>query len=182
MRGVVDPEIPDWRNVELPDAWPDRVSLRRPSGVWRWIRCMFGRRQRIELPPGLPGGAELPRYALQAFHNLPNGNYSKRLTRSYVVGFDRAMLGQMKPARRRLAEYLKGASAALDVGTGGGRTAAALRASGVGEVWGLDPSPYMLQHAAADHPDIQFVQGLAEKTGFPDQRFDAIAVCFVLHE
>jgi ubiquinone/menaquinone biosynthesis C-methylase UbiE len=182
MLAASDPEIPDWGAVELPDAWPDRVSLRRPSGLWRWIRCFFGARQRIELPAGLPGGDALPRYALQGFHNLPNGNYSKRHTRSYIVGFDRAMLGQMKGARRRLVAYLAGARAALDVGTGGGRTAAALRDSGVADVWGIDPSPYMLQHAAADHPDVRFVQGLAEKTGFPDERFDAIAVCFVFHE
>ena len=182
MQFAFDPEIPDWGAVQLPDAWPDRVTFRRPTGIWRWIRCFFGGRQRIELPADLPGGAALPRYVLQGFHNLPNGNYSKRLTRSYIVGFDRAMLGQMKGARRRLAEYLGGAQVALDVGTGGGRTAAALRESGVAEVWGIDPSPYMLQHAAADHPDVHFVQGLAERTGFPDERFDAIAVCFVFHE
>jgi ubiquinone/menaquinone biosynthesis C-methylase UbiE len=182
MQVAFDPKIPDWATVQLPDAWPDRVSLRRPSSVWRWLRCFFGARQRIELPSGLPGADALPRYALQGFHNLPNGNYSKRYTRSYIVGFDRAMLGQMAGARRRLADYLKGARTALDVGTGGGRTAAELRESGVAEVWGIDPSPYMLQHAAADHPDVRFVQGLAERTGFPDERFDAIAVCFVFHE
>ena len=85
-------------------------------------------------------------------------------------------------ARRRLAAYLTGAEAALDVGTGGGRTAAALSESGIPEVWGIDPSPYMLQHAARDHAEIPFVQGSAEKTGFREGRFDAIAVCFVLHE
>jgi ubiquinone/menaquinone biosynthesis C-methylase UbiE len=182
MSAAADPGIPDWRAVELPDSWPDQLTLRRPAGIWRWLRCFFGARQRIELPAGLPGCRELPRYVLQGFHNLPNGNYSKRITRSYIVGFDRVMLGRMKAARRRLAEYLAGSASALDVGTGGGRTAAALRDSGVADVWGIDPSPYMLQHAAADRPDVRFVQGLAEKTGFPDQRFDAVAVCFVLHE
>ena len=46
----------------------------------------------------------------------------------------------------------------------------------------MDPSPYMLKHAATEHAEIRFVQGSAESTGFPDGRFDAIAVCFVLHE
>jgi ubiquinone/menaquinone biosynthesis C-methylase UbiE len=179
---VLDPEVPDWRALELPDTWPDRLSLRRPSQIWRWIRCMLGARQRVELPAGLPGVEALPRYVLEAFHNLPNGNYSKHVTRNYLNGFDRVMLGQMKRARRRLAGYLAGSQWALDVGTGGGRTAAALRESGVSEVWGIDPSPYMLQHAASDHPELRFVQGLAEKTGFPDERFDAVAVCFVFHE
>src|SRR5262245_53369784 len=133
MQYAFDPKIPDWGTVQLPDAWPDQVSLRRPSSVWRWLRCFFGARQRIEVPANLPGGTALPRYVLQGFHNLPNGNYSKRITRSYIVGFDRAMLGRMQRARRRLAEYLAGARTALDVGTGGGRTAAALRQSGVAE-------------------------------------------------
>jgi len=179
---AVDPRAPDWRTIELPDAWPDRVSWRRPAVIWRWLRCLFGARQLDALPAGMPGREGVPDYALQAFHNLPNGNFSRRATRGYIVGFDRAMLGRMTAARRRLAEYLAGSQAALDVGTGGGRTAAALRASGVREVWGVDPSPYMLQHAAREHAEIRFVQGSAENTGFPDARFDAIAVCFVLHE
>jgi len=154
-----DPPVPDWRAIELPDAWPDRLSVRRPAEAWRWIRCFLGARQRVELPPGLPGAGRLPRYVLQGFHNLPNGNFSKTVTRSYVTGFDRVMLGRMRAARRRLAGYLAGSRAALDVGTGGGRTAAALRASGVPEVWAIDPSPYLLKHAASDHPDIRFVQG-----------------------
>jgi ubiquinone/menaquinone biosynthesis C-methylase UbiE len=182
MPPVLDPRVPDWRDVELPDAWPDRLSLRHPAEIWRWIRCLLGARQRVELPTGMPGLAALPPYLLQAFHNLPNGNFSKGGTSGYIIGFDRAMLGRMSAARRRLAAYLAGSRAALDVGTGGGRTAAALRRSGIPEVWGIDPSPYMLKHAARAHPDVRFALGLAEKTGFADGRFDAIAVCFVLHE
>jgi ubiquinone/menaquinone biosynthesis C-methylase UbiE len=179
---ALDPEVRDWRRVELPDTWPDRLSLRRPSQIWRWIRAILGGRQRVELPAGLPGVELLPRYTLEAFHNLPNGNYSKSGTRNYLLGFEQVMLGQMKRARRRLAGYLAGSRSALDVGTGGGRTAAALHESGITDVWGIDPSPYMLQHAASDHPELRFAQGLAEKTGFSDERFDAVAICFVLHE
>jgi ubiquinone/menaquinone biosynthesis C-methylase UbiE len=146
------------------------------------MRCMLGARQRVELPPEVPNVEALPRYVLEAFHNLPNGNYSKSATRNYLVGFDRLMLGRMERARRRLAGYLAGSQSALDVGTGGGRTAAALREGGITDGWGIDPSPYMLQHAASDHQELRFVQGLAEKTSFRDERFDAIAVCFVLHE
>ena len=39
-----------------------------------------------------------------------------------------------------------------------------------------------MQHAAAANPGIPFVQGIAESTGFPGGRFDAVVVCFVLHE
>jgi ubiquinone/menaquinone biosynthesis C-methylase UbiE len=177
-----DPSISDWRKLGLPDAWPDRLNLLRPDHIWRWLTCVFGRRAQVEVPAELPGREQLPRYLLREFHNLPNGNYSKSVTRGYIDWFDRIMLGRMKRARQRLAGYLRGCRTALDVGTGGGRTAAMLKATGVAEVWGLDPSPYMLQHAAGDHPDVRFVQGLAERTGFSDERFDGIAVCFVLHE
>jgi len=59
---------------------------------------------------------------------------------------------------------------------------AALKRAGIAEVWGLDPSPYMLQHAARAIPQVRFVQGVAERSGFADARFDGVAACFVLHE
>ena len=85
-------------------------------------------------------------------------------------------------ARSELAARVAGASSVLDIGCAGGRMAAAVSEQGVSDVWGLDPSPYLLQHAAQSYPHIQFVQGLAEDSGFSDQRFEAITACFVLHE
>lgn len=35
---------------------------------------------------------------------------------------------------------------------------------------------------AKDNPELHFLQGLAEDTGFGDERFDGLAVCFLLHE
>lgn len=175
--------MPDWCSIDLPDAWPDRLRLRTPRGLWRFARGVLGRdRHRVQIPEGLPGGDELPKYLLQEFHNLPNGNYSKRFTRGYITGFDRVMLGRMRRARQRIAEALGGCRAVLDVGSAGGRTAEMLRRAGVPEVWGLDASPYLLQHAAREFPGVRFVQGVAEQTGFPDQRFDGVAACFLLHE
>lgn len=169
--------------MSLPDTWPDRLRLRNPHALWRIARGLLGwRRRRVQIPDDLPGRAALPKYLLQEFHNLPNGNYSKRFTRGYITGFDRVMLGHMRQARRRIAHYLRGCRAVLDVGSAGGRTAGALREAGVPEVWGLDASPYLLQHAARDFPEVRFVQGIAEQTGFGDGRFDGIAACFVLHE
>jgi ubiquinone/menaquinone biosynthesis C-methylase UbiE len=179
---VADPRVPDWLSLELPDTWPDRLDLRRPRHLWQFLRCIAGKRQRVRLPDDLPGLDALPKYVLQEFHNLPNGNYSKKVTRGYITGFDRVMLGQMRRARGRLAGFLRGCRSALDVGCAGGRTAQALKASGIPEVWGIDPSPYLLQHAARDFPDISFVQGVAERTGFGAGRFDGIAACFLLHE
>ncbi|MBD9482117.1 class I SAM-dependent methyltransferase [Pseudomonas sp. PDM14] len=173
----------DWAHVELPDAWADRVDWTHLPDVRRVLRTILGReRQRVQLPDDLPGRALIPKYVLQEFHNLPNGNYSKSFSRGYSQGFDRFMLGSLRGGRQRVAEALRGADCALDLGCGAGRQAAALRDVGIGEVWGLDPSPYLLQNAARAHSGITWVQGVAERTGLADGQFDAVAVCFVFHE
>jgi len=182
VTGLRDPVPPRWAEVPLPDAWTDREA-HGARGAWRLVRHALGRRRaRVELPADLPLSAEIPRYALQEFHNIPNGNYSNRLTRGYATGFDVAMLGRMRPARRRMADALAGCASVLDVGCGGGASTAALAGRGIAEVWGIDPSPYLLRCAAGRVPDARFVQGIAEATGFADERFDGIACCFVFHE
>jgi ubiquinone/menaquinone biosynthesis C-methylase UbiE len=178
---TADPPVPDWINLHLPDTWPDEL-IASPLKAWRLVVRSFGKRRRVEIPTGMPGSDWLPKYILQEFHNLPNGNYSKHITRGYITGFDRLMLGRMARARAHIAQSLRGCTSVLDVGCAGGRTAGVLKASGVPEVWGLDPSPYLLQHAARAFPDVKFVQGIAERTGFPSERFDGIATCFLLHE
>ena len=177
-----DPHVPDWANLELPDSWADQLRLWRPWDLLKLMRRVLTKRQRVQLPVDMPGRELLPKYVLQEFHHLPNGNYSKQLTHGYITGFDRLMLGTMRTARSHLAESLRDCQSALDIGTAGGRTAAALKAQGIGDVWGLDPSPYLLQHAARRFHGINFVQGTAEQTPFPDQRFDGVVACFVLHE
>ena len=177
-----DPPIPDWINITLPDAWPDKLDFASPLQLWHLLKAVAGRRQRVEVPHEMPGRDCLPKYILQEFHSLPNGNYSKRLTRGYITGFDRLMLGRMTHARQHIAASLRDCTAVLDVGCAGGRTAGLLRAQGITDVWGIDPSPYLLQHAARAFPAVNFVQGIAEHTGFPDGRFDGIATCFLLHE
>lgn len=181
-RPLQDPVVPDWRNVQLPDSWADRLRLWSPFDLLKLARKVLGRRQRVQLPENMPGVELLPKYLLQEFHNVPNGNYSKRLTHGYITGFDRMMLGSMRRARKHLAQFLIGCDSVLDVGTAGGRTAAALKQHGASEVWGLDPSPYLLQHAARRHEQVRFVQGTAENIPFPAARFDGIAACFVFHE
>jgi ubiquinone/menaquinone biosynthesis C-methylase UbiE len=177
-----DPEPLRWAEVELPDAWVDREA-RGVRGAWRLVRHALGRRPtRVEIPPNLPLSVEIPRYVLHEFHNIPNGNYSNRLTRGYATGFDLAMLGRMRPVRRRMAHALAGCESALDVGCGGGASTEALVAQGIPEVWGLDPSPYLLRCADARVPRARFVHGIAERTGFSDERFDGITCCFVFHE
>lgn len=176
-----DPAVPDWINLTLPDTWPDQL-IKSPLKAWRLLARALGKRRRVQVPQDMPGREWLPKYILQEFHSLPNGNYSKHLTHGYITGFDRLMLGRMTRARTHIADALRTCASVLDVGCGGGRTADMLRAHGIEDVWGLDPSPYLLQHAARAFPHINFVQGVAERTGFPDARFDGIAACFVLHE
>jgi ubiquinone/menaquinone biosynthesis C-methylase UbiE len=182
METQPDPVPVRWAELDLPDAWADRAAT-GVRGVWRLARhALRRRRARVELPDGLPLAAPIPRYALQEFHNIPNGNYSNRLARGYSTGFDLAMLGSVRPARARMARALADCASVLDVGCGGGASTAALVASGIADVWGLDPSPYLLRCAAARVPRARFVQGSAEATGFASARFDGIACCFVFHE
>jgi len=174
-----DPSEPDWASVQLPDAWPDRLRLYQ---WWKLVRHALGRRREVEIPAGLPLADRLPAYMLQEFHNLPNGNFSKRFAKGYITGFDVSMLGEMHKARTQIATYLEHCVSVLDVGTAGGRTAATIKRHGVPDVWAIDPSPYLLQQAALRHPDVHFVQATAERTPFAAARFDGIAVCFVFHE
>lgn len=180
--------LTDWANIPLPDCWPDRLNLWHPRDLWQLARHALGlTKTPVELPAGVPGAERIPKYILQEFHNLPNGNYSRRFTRGYITGFDRVMLGEIGKSHRRIAAQLAGQDdvrhgSVLDAGCGGGGLAGVLQAAGIAEVWALDPSPYLLQHAAQDWPGIHFVQGVAEDTGFADAQFAAITACFLLHE
>ena len=176
-------EAVDWSAVALPDAWPDALPLSNPLVLARLFWRARRRRGRVELPESLPGAKRIPSYALLEFHGLPNGNYSKRITRGYARSFDASMLGTLKTARRELArELAPRARRALDLGCGGGHMLRALRDAGAGEVWGVDPSPYLLQLAAEAAPEAHLLHGVAESLDLPDASVDAVSVCFVLHE
>lgn len=173
----------DWAALTLPDAWPDRPSWGSLRNLWELARRIVTKRARpVVLPDDLPGRDRLPSYLLQEFHQLPNGNFSKTMTGAYAVGFDRVMLGLLVKARELMAERLAGAARVLDIGTGAGHVAAALRRRGVPEVWALDPSPYLLQQTARDQPGVTCVHAVIEESGLPDQHFDGAAACFVFHE
>lgn len=178
-----DPVIPDWHNIELPNTWADELNLANPLQLIRFIKQLRSKnRQAVRLPNNLIGLNKIPAYARQEFHGLPNGNYSNSISHGYITGFDIVMLGTMGAARKALMTYCKGANSLLDIGCGGGKTAHEAKKSGINDVWGLDPSPYLLCHTAKRYHGIKFVQGSAEKTEFSHQRFDCITSCFVLHE
>jgi SAM-dependent methyltransferase len=108
--------------------------------------------------------------------------YSKRHADGYARWFDRLMLGHAMRARTRIAAALAGCRATLDAGCGTGGLAGAMRATGIPDVWGIEPSPYLLQLAAPRHRGVRFVQGIVERTGFASGRFDGVGVCFLFHE
>lgn len=173
----------DWAGVELPAAWVDQLDWRSPRQWLRlWRAVSGGERAPVRLPADLPGAARLPRYLLQEFHNLPNGNYSRHFSAGYARGFDHAMLDTLRHGRARLAAALAGAQRALDLGSGAGHLAGALQAAGIEQVVGLEPSPYLLQQAARRYPGVRWVQGVGEDSGLPSGYFDAVGVCFVFHE
>lgn len=173
----------DWAQVELPDAWPDQLAWRRPRPwLLLWRKLLGGKVERVRLPFGLPGGDKLPPYLLLEFHNLPNGNYSRHIAHGYSRSFDVAMLGTLRDGRRRIAADLRGARCALDLGSGAGFLAGAMVDAGIPEVWGLEPSPYLLQLAARKHSQVTWRQGTGEQSELPDAQFDAVGICFVLHE
>ncbi|MEJ1095636.1 MULTISPECIES: class I SAM-dependent methyltransferase [unclassified Pseudoxanthomonas] len=177
------PESMDWATVSLPKTWPDITPWWQPAMARKLFSKFRGKqRSRVELPQNLPGAQCLPKYLLQEFHNLPNGNYSHRVTRGYVRGFERAMLGHMRRGRAQVAASLRKAERAVDIGCGAGYLAAALHQAGVDEVWALEPSPYLLSLAARQHSGIHWRQGVAEDSGLPDGYFDAVGISFVLHE
>ncbi len=180
--GGLDPEAVDWAHVSLPPAWPDRLNLRQARDLAYYVARLFGRRRPVELPTQLRLRRELPAYLLQEFHHLPNGNYSLRLSDIYVTWFDRSMLGTMKRGRGRIVDALAGCFSVLDLGCGGAQLGQMLRQRGVAEVWGMDASPYLLHQAARRVAGVKLVQGLAEDSGFPAERFDGIGACFLFHE
>lgn len=170
----------DWSKQDLPLTWPDQ-----PGSAWRlwWslLRAPFEKgRVSASIPDELPGRS-IPDYARQQFHGLPNGYYSHNIADGYDKGFEASMLFQVKKARMRMARQMANGRA-LDVGCGSGRLIAELLQAGASEVWGLDPSPYMLKIAQGRSPKAHFVQGLIEENDFPDHYFDSVGVCFVFHE
>ncbi len=180
---AASPVPTDWATFELPDAWPDLINWFNPRSLFLMLAKFTGHtRARVILPDGLPGMERIPRYVLQEFHNLPNGNYSKRICQGYATGFEPVMLGTLRDGRERLAKALAGANCVVDLGCGSGGCIPVLRATGVNTIWGLDPSPYLLQLAAKHNPEARFIHGVGEEIPLPDNSVDGVNVCFVFHE
>lgn len=178
----IDAKRTDWATIELPDAWPDKISSSWRRIVMVIVNMVRKKVQRVKLPEDMPGRDRLPKYLFQEFHHLPNGNYSKTISRGYANSFNNAMLGSMTRARAEIAHRLHPCKRVLDVGCGAGHLTGVLQTAGFDDIWALEPSPYLLQHAARDYPGAHFVQGVIENSDLPDASFDGAAACFVFHE
>lgn len=177
-RDILAAMATSWTIRDLPQTWPDEVQVWSPRGMARSLKGFVGRAEPVETE------LQLPEYLLEEFHWMPNGYYSHSQARGYNKGFEVSMMGLIQGARAKAAQRLaaEGARTALDVGSGTGRQAAALLAAGIDEVWGLEPSPYLLNIAAAEFPQVRFVQGVIEDAELPAEHFEAVAACFLFHE
>lgn len=81
----------------------------------------------------------------------------------------------------RLASWCAGADRALDVATGAGHTARALREAGVDRVVATDASPVMAATARETHSGLKGVVGDAERLPFADDAFDAVTCRIAAH-
>lgn len=177
----IDPEVVTPSDLDLPRAWPDYL-FRRFGAFLGFLRTLLFGGRTVVLPPELTGREELPDYLLREFHRMPNGYYSHMLAEGYERGFERAMLGNVGAVRTWMAHQVRECHAVLDIGCGSGKLAATIAAAGVPDVWGIDASLYQLKIASREFPDLQLVQGLAERTPFDDGRFDGVGACFLFHE
>ncbi len=95
--------------------------------------------------------------------------------REFTDGVDPEYTEQIIPI---IVEQLGGSGRVLDVGTGEGQVARALRASG-DEVLGIDPIAEMVREAANRPPGIPVAQAGAAALPFADASFDAALACLV---
>jgi len=114
------------------------------------------------------------RHALELFAGLPS-RYDRM---GAILSF-----GQDPRWRRALVRAIapRPGDRILDVATGTGLVAAALARAAPGcHLTGLDQSEAMLAVARRRHPDIDFVQGEAERLPFADEEFDAVTFTYLL--
>ncbi len=103
---VSDPETVNWSEMTLPKTFPDLAD--NPIKFIKLFSRVFGKRRRVEIPDDMPGKELIPKYILQEFHNILNGNYSGHLSSGYIKGFDISMLGEAASARKEIASYFSG--------------------------------------------------------------------------
>lgn len=129
-----------------------------------------------------------PYYSTQNFHGIEGGYLNPIAAVTYDVVSSFACPPHETWVRQRLITAIQGhPKRILDLGCGTGTTTLMLKeAFEQATLIGLDLSPYMLvmadYKARQEGLDIDWKQGLAEKTGFEDSSFDLVTVSMLLHE
>jgi ubiquinone/menaquinone biosynthesis C-methylase UbiE len=150
-----------------------------------------------------------PAYYTQPFHGYDDGNLSwlaahelEAATQSIGLGYyqaettwEEAQERFRGSARMAIADrwgQARGVAEAgapppparlLDVGCSGGFSTRQMADTFPGvRATGLDLSPYYLAAAKSTYPELEFVHGLAEATGFESGLFDVVTFNFLLHE
>ncbi len=134
-------------------------------------------------------GLVYPEYYLRPnFHGIPGGYLNKIAPVTYdAVTRFAAPPNETKLRQKAISTIKNKPQRILDLGCGTGSSTLMLKqVFAEAEVTGLDLSPYMLVMAKYKGKKndlvIDWQQGLAEATSFPDDKFDLISVSFLFHE
>lgn len=168
-----------------------------PSLATEVVRSL--RRSKRRLVRDLPAGVDLaayPEYFRRNFHWQTDGYFSERSAAVYDVGVEFLFFGTADVMRRQIVppvtRYLRERGAAagpariLDVACGTGSALNQLALAHPSErYWGLDLSPYYLQHAGRRLTHIEnlsLVTENAEHMPLADASFDIVTCVFLFHE
>ena len=126
-----------------------------------------------------PGGYVGNAFAGHLYHYGTNAFYSARATDNYQDQHHARLAGQVPLPEDGKVKRI------LDMGCGIGQYSVALKERFPdAEVWGVEVGGPMVRYghmrAVDEGVDVNFVQGLAEDTDFPDNHFDLV-VSYILH-
>lgn len=126
-----------------------------------------------------PGGYVGNAFAGHLYHNGTNAFYSARATDNYQDQHHGRLASQAPLPEDGKVKRI------LDMGCGIGQYSVALKERFPdAEVWGVEVGGPMIRYghmrAVDQGVDVNFVQGLAEDTDFPDNHFDLV-VSYILH-
>ena len=162
--------------------------------VLRTLRRSKQKRVR-DLPPEVDLST-YPDYFRRNFHWQTDGYFSERSAAVYDVGVEFLFLGTADVMRRQIVppvtRYLRsrppeaGRARILDVACGTGSALNQLASAHPAEnYWGLDLSPYYLQHAGrrlSHLKNLSLVNENAERMPLADASFDVVTSVFLFHE
>lgn len=168
-----------------------------PSLATEVLRSLRRSKQRLvrDLPQGIDLAA-YPDYFRRNFHWQTDGYFSERSAAVYDVGVEFLFFGTADVMRRQIVppvtRYLRERDAAagpariLDVACGTGSALNQLALAHPAErYWGLDLSPFYLQHAGrrlSHVNNLSLVTENAERMPLADASFDVVTSVFLFHE